>query len=119
MRKAYYVSDGDEISEIVFAETRAKAIYKSETLAWVGDWTAMRAKRIKWADVYAEVGEVPLQAMLDHGWWLECEVCHAQTNEIVLVKDDSSIKYGVEIRCAECAKGSDEDGEVSQTSCCD
>ncbi len=30
--KAYYVSDNGEISEIVFAETRVKAIFKSETL---------------------------------------------------------------------------------------
>ena len=103
--KAYYVTDNNETSEIIFAETRAKAIYKSETLAWVGDWTVMRARRVKWADEYAEAGDVPLQAMLDHGWALECEVCRAQTNDIVLIEDNSSIKYGIEIRCADCAKG--------------
>ena len=110
MLKAYYVSDNDEISEIVFAETRAKAIYNSETLAWAGDWKVMRAKRIKWADVYAEAGDVPLQAMLDHGWALECETCHSHTNDIVLRPDDSSVKYGVEILCAECAKGDENNG---------
>ncbi len=113
MLKAYHITDNDEISEIVFAETRGKAIANSEVFGWVGDWTAIRARRLKWADEYAEDGEVPLRAVIDHGWRLECEVCHTHTNDIVLIKDDSSIKYGVEIRCADCAEEDEEDGEVS------
>lgn len=49
--KAWHVQDNNaEKQEIIFAETRGKAIVKSEAYSFEGDYTRVRAKRAEYAD---------------------------------------------------------------------
>lgn len=75
-RKAYHVFDvNGEIHEIVFAETRGKAIYGSWAYAEYGDWTCVRARRAPEFDSYADAKSIPDEAYLAAGWSLECPGC--------------------------------------------
>lgn len=75
--RAWQVSPSDnEYAEVIFAESRAKAIYQSETYAGYADWTNCKARRIPEFDQYAETGHVPAKAMIDAGWEMECLGCY-------------------------------------------
>lgn len=75
MLKAYSIEE-EEFSEIVFAATRGKAIYQSETYHGCLEFTAVKATRATQFDQYAELGRVPDKAMIEAGWWLECQGCY-------------------------------------------
>ena len=68
--KTYNVIENDdpECSDIVRAETRAKAMYGYQQSRG-GEWTALRAYRVPWLDEYDDPkGPDATMAMLRHGW---------------------------------------------------
>lgn len=80
--KAYRVCDKSEDSDygmiIVFAENASQA----RQIGWtqmddIGaeEYIDIRARRAPWADVYADAGDIPLQAYLENGWWWPCGDC--------------------------------------------
>lgn len=75
--KAWHVQDiKAEKQEIIFAETRGKAIVKSEAYSFEGDYTRVREKRAKYADGLENDYEKLLQVMIDNCWWIECFECN-------------------------------------------
>ncbi len=71
--KAYWTQDSQgENQEIIFAETRSKAIMQSQAYEWGGDYTGVAARRKSIFDQYAKQGFVPKEALLKDGWWFEC-----------------------------------------------
>jgi hypothetical protein len=87
--KAYHVFDVDgEIHEVIFAETRGKAIRKSEAYFATGDWTAVRARRAPEFDPYFDK-PIPDEVYLKAGWSLECPRYYKPVTEddALLVED--------------------------------
>ncbi|MCC2250058.1 hypothetical protein JUJ52_08770 [Virgibacillus sp. AGTR] len=73
--KAWHTQDiNGEMQEIVFAETRAKAIYQSEAYGWT-DYINVRIKRARYADGLEGNPKQLKQSMLENGWWFECDSC--------------------------------------------
>lgn len=65
-----YCSEG--YCEVVFAETRGKAILHSEAYGMSGEYTDMRATRLKVLDDKENVPEREKQILLiKEGWWYE------------------------------------------------
>ncbi|MFD1450850.1 hypothetical protein [Oceanobacillus sojae] len=71
--KAWHVQDtqGEE-QEIIFAETRGKAIVSSEAYSFEGDYTRVRATRAKYANDLENKADELIETMLQNGWWHEC-----------------------------------------------
>ncbi len=106
--KAWHVQDTQgERQEIIFAETRGKAITQSEAYSWDGEYTEVRATRAEYADGLEGDYEQLLQAKLDNCWWIECSDCNYPVTE----DDDYEIKHQA-VFCKKCSKalesGSDE-----------
>ena len=53
--------------------------------------------REPWADKYQSQGEVPSEALLAHGWWIECCQCGRQVTEENLGEIN-----GKDVYCDEC-----------------
>lgn len=90
------------MDDIIFAETRGQAIAKSELLSESGDRRYCRAKRVPWADEYAEAGKIPTQAYLDHFWSVICDRC--EYNAIQELTDGKAI-------CEDCLETLREEAE--------
>lgn len=100
--KAWHVSDRDaDLQEIVFADKRHEAIYKSEVYRWCG-YTDVRIKRAPYADGLENEPKKLKQAMLENGWWFECKNCR----EIVTIDDidiEDNITVEGDVFCNCCA----------------
>lgn len=73
--KAWKVEDPyctEGYCEVVFAETRGKAILASEACGMGSDYIDMRATRLKFLDDKEDIPENERQILLiRHGWWFE------------------------------------------------
>lgn len=70
--KCFHVRTVDaEMHELVFAPRRSKAIQASEAYGEI-EWVDLRATRVPEFDRYAPQGFVPVEALLEHGWYFEC-----------------------------------------------
>lgn len=99
--KAWHVQDTDgEHQEIVFAEKRSEAIYKSEASGWT-EYINVRAKRAKYCDDLEKEPSAIIQAQLDNYWWLECH--GGKCTKQVTIDDKYSIIDG-HVYCEECSK---------------
>ena len=102
MMKCFHVEETDgEHQQIVFAESRSKAIISSEAYEWSGRYIEVRAIRKPDYDKYAEQGYVPKQVLLNDGWWFECHgrreigrCCKPLTN------DDNPIVVNEHVYCS-------------------
>lgn len=103
--KAWWVYGKDQhvMDDIIFAQTRGQAIAKSELLAESGEWALCRAKRVPWADQYAQAGKIPAQAYLDHDWSILCDRC--DNNEVWELTDGKALCED----CLEAMKDEEED----------
>jgi hypothetical protein len=86
--KAYIVSDKwDDCSIIVWAENsnKAKSIAIYDDCLQEYGYTDVKAQRAKDFDEYVESKKVPIQKMLDNGWYFSCCKCgkrHLDQNSI-------------------------------------
>lgn len=96
--KAWHVQDTDgEMQEVVFAEKRSEAIYKSEAYRWT-DYINVRVKRAKYADgLENEPKDKILQVLLDNGWWFECGNCFTHVTD-----EDSFFIQNGHVFCEKC-----------------
>lgn len=85
--KAYCFSnasdyDMDDISEeITFAETAGKA--KQDFSIENGiPYKDIRVRRLPWADTYGDVDSIPVEELLNHGWYFTCDTCGAEIDDI-------------------------------------
>lgn len=73
--KAWKVEDPyctEGYCEVVFAETRGKAIQQSDAYGMSGEYTDMKATRLKFLDDKEGMPERERQILLiRHGWWYE------------------------------------------------
>ena len=70
---AYY--DIDDLSEIVtFAETPGKAKQDFSMISGI-HYKDIRVCRVRWADKYESVDNIPVEEWLDHGWHFVCNIC--------------------------------------------
>lgn len=101
--KAYWTTDSQgENQQIIFAESRAQAIYKSEAYQWGEDYIGVRVKRMKDLDQFASLGYVPKSALLEKGWWFEC--CGYKCSKHV-TEDDSPVIVDEYVFCSnECSE---------------
>lgn len=99
MLKAWHVWDPEyeECHVIVYAKKRSEAIMKSPFCITTADYIHIRARREPWADKYAETLVIPSAELFAHGWWVECQMCHA-------VDDEFAAGECGEVFCRECAK---------------
>lgn len=98
--KAYHVYDnenyGEEAcNEIVFAETREQAKYKSEAYSNGVPWTDITAIRKPIFDQYAETG-IPRSAYIAEGWYFECDECSSFS---------ATRMIGEKVLCDDCFEG--------------
>lgn len=116
--KAYIVSDkwNDAGSIIVWAETsgkaKAAALYRDE-LDGV-DYIDIRVNRAPDFDKYAESKKVPIQELLNIGWWFYCSgLCSREISqddidakEAFIIDDQKDFNTFVkgDVICAECKK---------------
>ena len=99
--KAWHVQDTDgEYLEIVFADKRSEAIYKSEAYGWA-EYIDIRAKRAKYADDLEKEPVLLTQVLLENDWCLECHggKCYKQ----VTIEDKYTIVDGY-VYCEKCSK---------------
>ncbi|MWA16544.1 hypothetical protein GPJ57_01380 [Burkholderia pseudomallei] len=93
--KAYQVSEGGEGSGcVVFATNSATA--RREGAAELGtDWECIDScRRAPHFDRYAP-GPVPMEAMIESGWWFECHGCSARvSNDYEYDDDGNEIELG-------------------------
>jgi hypothetical protein len=98
--KAWHVQDKDgEMQEIVFADKRSEAIYKSEAMGWT-EYINVRAKRAKYADDLEKEPVKLIQSQLENGWWFEC---HGNCRNHVTIDDNYTIVDGSPY-CGECSQ---------------
>ena len=100
--KAWRVQDKDgEMQEIVFADTRHKAIYKSEANGWT-EYINVRAKRAKFADGLEDKPKKLTQVMLENGWYFECGKCLKQVDIDTLMDLNKNVSEKGEVVCDTC-----------------
>ena len=108
-KKAYRVyeksEDSDDGMGIVFATTATEARRK----AWSGEldinadsYTDLRARRERWADVYADTEDIPIRAFLENGWWWTCYGPHCARH--VDIEDIGGMTEQGDPLCDRCAK---------------
>jgi hypothetical protein len=73
--RAYQVDDG-ECSTVVFARHAATARRQGASDLNTEFESVETCRRAPQFDGYAEQGFVPAEALIDHGWWLECSGCN-------------------------------------------
>ena len=44
----------------------------------------IRVRRVPWADKYEDVDEIPVEELLDHGWYFICNICGARIEDITV-----------------------------------
>ena len=97
--KAWHVQDKDgEMQEIVFANKKSEAIYKSEANGWT-EYINVRAVRAKYADDLEDLPSNLIQAQLDNGWWFECEKCFC-----VVTEEDNYLIKNKSVYCEKCSQ---------------
>ncbi|MDF2880172.1 MAG: hypothetical protein K0R54_729 [Clostridiaceae bacterium] len=97
--KAWHVQDNEgDMQEIVFADRRIDAIYKSEAMECT-KYIDIRIKRAKYADNLENEPSKLIQAQLDNGWIFECSKCSNYISE-----DDKYIIKDNSICCEKCNK---------------
>lgn len=70
---AYLVQDDEGLGGIVFAKSNAHGRRLGAAKFGDGDFDWGTARRAPWAD--AHYPTVPIEVMLDQGWWYECTHC--------------------------------------------
>lgn len=80
--KAYSVDDGDERAEVIFATSSAAA---RREFGWEEVGTCRRDAVF---DRYAP-GPVPLLALIEAGWWIECYGCGRKIESQIYDYDDA------------------------------
>lgn len=99
--KAWHVQDSQgEYQEIIFAEKRSEAIYKSEAMGWT-EYINIRAKRAKYCDDLEKDTCAIIQAQIDNDWWIECHG-NKCTNSVTM--DDKYTIIDGYIYCKDCSK---------------
>jgi hypothetical protein len=74
--KAFSVTEeNDNTGGIVFAKHAITARRIGANQYADGEFGYVTCRRAKWADEYAEHGDVPLSAMVEAGWNFECGSC--------------------------------------------
>lgn len=114
--KAYIVtSQWNENGDlIIWAESSGKA-KASAINSWefdTCDYIDLRAKRIKDFDKYADSKKVPIEELLERGWWFYCDNCgcenltieDVQNGEAFITDKENSNEIQGGIICAECKK---------------
>lgn len=77
--KAYTWQDHDKgTGGVVFAKSSVEARRKGASIYGNGDFNDGYARRAKWADAYVSLDRVPLEVMLDAGWWMTCAHCETR-----------------------------------------
>ena len=126
--KAYIVTNkwGDIGSIVIWAESsgkaKAAALYKDELDGT--DYIDIRVNRAPDFDKYAESKQVPIQELLNIGWWFRCSgLCGREISQddidekeayiIFYQKDFNSFVKG-DVICAECMKKLEERGHVDR-----
>lgn len=91
--KAWGVSDefcDEGYMEVVFADTRGKAICQSEAYGMSGEYINMKALRLKFLDDKEDVPERERQILLiRNGWWFEINDKHIDEDNL-----DEAIEKG-------------------------
>lgn len=75
--KAYHVQ-GEECGVIVFAKSNAAARRVGAAELNSEFESIEYCRRAQWADVYADRGWVPVEKMIEKGWWHECSNCYSR-----------------------------------------
>lgn len=86
-------------SHIVWATTpgKAKALLAAEQNE---EFTALRVRRLPWADQYKDIDEIPAEEFFKRGWWMYCLNCGTR------VYDDEAVVFEkTNVYCTKCAKG--------------
>lgn len=67
-------------AQITFAETAGKA---KQYFSMNSDihYKDIRVRRVPWADKYEDVDEIPVEELLDHGWYFICNICGARIED--------------------------------------
>jgi len=112
--KAYTVEDinRDYGSTVVFAENAGKAKAKAllDDLFEDCEYIEMRATRNKSWDKYAKTQHIPIEELLDAGWWFCCDICgerldydNVAAGEAFIVNDEKPCGFVLgQIICKEC-----------------
>lgn len=92
--KTYIVSDTlCENFSVTFAETSGQA--KANVInTWDFDdceYTALRTRRKKDWDKYADSKKIPVEELLKNCWWFECKGCGKQITEDDIISGDAII----------------------------
>lgn len=80
--KAYVWQEEDEgTGGVVFAKSGVEARRLGASQFGGGDFNEGAARRAPWADAYVATKHVPLDVMLDNGWWFDCYQCGERISE--------------------------------------
>ena len=74
--------DIDDLSEqVTFAETagKAKQYFSMENEIHYKD---IRVRHLPWADTYGDVDSIPVEELLNHGWYFICNTCGAKIEDV-------------------------------------
>lgn len=93
--KAYqYDNDETGYCQIVYAESASKAKMLLETdIAFIN----IRVHRVKWADKYKMMEDIPVEEFLKQGYWWSCKKCESQ-----LTEDDDYVIEDNNLYCRKC-----------------
>lgn len=77
----YGINDLSE--QVTFAETAGKAKQYFSMNSGI-HYKDIRVRRVPWADKYDDVDEIPVEELLDHGWYFTCNICGARIEDITV-----------------------------------
>lgn len=98
--EAYQFDDEqDGYSQIVYAESASKAKMLIDTDI---QFINIRVHRAKWADQYGNMKDIPIEVLLNRGWWYDCNGgCGDRLYDQDLI-DKTAIIEDNHIYCKEC-----------------
>ena len=74
--KAYHVQEDCEATCCIVFDTNGASARRRGASELGVEWESIEfCRRARWADRYADRGDVPPQAMIEQGWWLTCGCC--------------------------------------------
>lgn len=94
--KAYYFANCEDFDiidineKITFAESPGKAKQNFSILTNI-HYKYIRVQRMKWADYYGVVKDIPVQELLEHGWYFICNICGKRIEQL---QDLNSTSHG-------------------------
>lgn len=102
--KAWTVTTPDEgRSFVVFADTRGKARANGARDEGMYDFTEYSVKRSPAFDKFSSQGIVPIEALLEAGWWVECDGCERHLHQDCIT-DGSAVMIDGYAYCLKCAE---------------